>query len=318
MDDPEFDPMNSPDLQTSHQEPAEALRDALAREVERRTRGIEQCATAVPNLTLYRREAPSPPSNCMLEPSIALIVQGAKRAHLGDEAYDYDFRRFLVTSLDIPVMMQVVEASAARPYLGLTLKLDAGLLAGLMAQCRVPPASPPSRRGLLLGQTTPVLLDAFRRLLALLDETDAIAVVAPLVQEEIHYRLLMSDQGARLWQIASVGSQSHRIARAVDWLKTHYAEPLRIEALASHVQMSPSSFHHHFRLLTAMSPLRFQKWLRLNEARRLMLFERLDAASAAFRVGYESPSQFSREYARLFGAPPRRDIEELRRVSGDA
>ena len=141
-------------------------------------------------------------------------------------------------------------------------------------------------------------------------------MLAPLIEREIHYRLLMSNQAARLWQIASVGSQGHRIAKAIDWLKVNYMATLRIDDLASQVQMSPSSLHQHFRQLTAMSPLQYQKWLRLNEARRLMLNEDLDAASAAFEVGYESPSQFSREYTRLFGAPPKRDIEGLRRKAG--
>ena len=133
-----------------------------------------------------------------------------------------------------------------------------------------------------------------------------------LIEREIHYRLLKSDQAALLWQIASVGSQGHRVAKAIDWLKMNYTEALRIDDLAAHVQMSPSSLHQYFRQLTAMSPLQYQKWLRLNEARRLMLNENSDAASAAFEVGYESPSQFSREYTRLFGAPPKRDIEGLR------
>ena len=164
-----------------------------------------------------------------------------------------------------------------------------------------------------LGAVTPTLLESFKRLTDLLDEPDAIEVLAPLVQREIHYRLLTSDQAGRLRQLASVGSQSHLVARAIEWLKTNYASPLRIEDLADRVHMSPSSLHHHFRQLTAMSPLQYQKWLRLNEARRLMLTEGFDAASAAFEVGYESPSQFSREYARLFGAPPRRDVVSLRK-----
>ena len=167
--------------------------------------------------------------------------------------------------------------------------------------------------GIGLGSVTPVLLEAFKRMLDLLDDPGAIPVLAPLIEREIHYRLLKSDQAARLWQIASVGSQSHRVAKAIDWLKTNYTATLRIDDLASRVQMSTSSLHQHFRQLTAMSPLQYQKWLRLNEARRLMLNENLDAASAAFEVGYESPSQFSREYTRLFGTPPKRDIEGLRR-----
>lgn len=150
------------------------------------------------------------------------------------------------------------------------------------------------------------------RLIALLDEPAAIPVLAPLILREIQYRLLATDQALRLRQIASVGSQSHRVARAIDWLKVHYAKPLRIEDLAARVQMSISGLHHHSRHLTGMSPLQYQKWLRLNEARRLMLSDGAGAATAAFSVGYESPSQFSREYARLFGAPPRRDVAALK------
>ena len=163
-----------------------------------------------------------------------------------------------------------------------------------------------------IGAATTPLLSSFGRLLELLDEPDAIAVLAPLIQREIHYRLLMSDQAARLRQITSVDGQGYRIAKAIDWLKLNYATPLRVDDLASRVQMSTPTFHHHFRQLTAMSPLQYQKWLRLNEAKRLMLNEHLDVSSAAFKVGYESPSQFSREYSRLFGVPPKRNIEALR------
>ncbi len=158
------------------------------------------------------------------------------------------------------------------------------------------------------------LLTAFQRLVDLLDEPKDIPILAPVIQREIIYRLLVGDQGARLRQIASAGSQSHQISKAIDWLKGNFTQPLRIDDLATQVNMSTSTFHHHFRTLTAMSPLQYQKTLRLNEARRLMLAERLDAATAAFQVGYESPSQFSREYSRMFGAPPLRDIMELRQA----
>jgi AraC-like DNA-binding protein len=169
-----------------------------------------------------------------------------------------------------------------------------------------------------VGAVTRTLLEALKRLTDLLNEPDAIEVLAPMVRREIHYRLLTSQQSGRLRQIASVGSQSHVVARAIDWLKANYASPLRIEELARRVHMSPSSLHHHFRQLTAMSPLQYQKWLRLDEARRLMLNEGFDAARAAFEVGYESPSQFSREYSRQFGSPPRRDVVSLRsRASPD-
>jgi AraC-like DNA-binding protein len=169
-----------------------------------------------------------------------------------------------------------------------------------------------------LGTVTPTLLESFKRLTALLDEPEAIEVLAPLVQREIHYRLLTSDQAGRLRQIASVGSQSHLVARAIEWLKANYASPLRIEDLAERVHMSASNLHHHFRQLTAMTPLQYQKWLRLHEARRLMMNDGHDAATTAFEVGYESPSQFSREYARLFGVPPKRDVVSVRTKAAHA
>jgi transcriptional regulator GlxA family with amidase domain len=186
-----------------------------------------------------------------------------------------------------------------------------------MMEGRVPPPRvQTAERAMATGRVTWTLLSAFQRLVELLDEPEAIPAVAPLVQREILYRLLVGDQSDRLRQIGTVGSQSHQIGRAIEWLKAHFAKPLRIDELAGHVRMSASTFHHHFRALTAMSPLQYQKWLRLTEARRLMLAERLDASTAAFRVGYESVSQFSREYSRQFGAPPMRDIAALRQEAG--
>jgi AraC-like DNA-binding protein len=293
----------------------ERLRASLANSIAWRTEGSEQFASAIPNLTFYRRERATQPCACLVEPSVAIVVQGAKRMLLGDEAYAYDPRFFLITSLNLPATMEVIGASADQPYLGLALKLDSHVMTELMGQCELPAREPSAGRGMVLGNMTLPLLEAFQRLVRLLDDPDALPILAPLVQREIFYRLLMSEQGARLRQVASVGSQSHRIARAIDWLKARYAEPLSVDELAARVQMSTSSFHHHFRQLTAMSPLQYQKWLRLNEARRRMLTEDLDASSAAFEVGYESPSQFSREYSRAFGAPPRRDIQKLRGAS---
>jgi AraC-like DNA-binding protein len=199
------------------------------------------------------------------------------------------------------------------------LNLDLRLMAEIVAQAHLPPPRDAlTDRSMAVGAVTRTLLEALKRLTDLLNEPDAIEVLAPMVRREIHYRLLTSQQSGRLRQIASVGSQSHVVARAIDWLKANYASPLRIEELARRVHMSPSSLHHHFRQLTAMSPLQYQKWLRLDEARRLMLNEGFDAARAAFEVGYESPSQFSREYSRQFGSPPRRDVVSLRsRASPD-
>lgn len=290
------------------------LHGALARVIASRTVGNEDCATSIPALLFFRREAITQPCACLVEPSVVLVAQGTKQMLVGDEVYPYDLDRFLITSVDLPASSQVTDASPDKPCVGLVLKLDLRVIADLIAQGGLtPPGERAADRGMALGEITIPLLEAFKRLLDLLDDPAAIPVLSPLIQREIHYRLLMSDQAARLWQIVSAGSQSQRISKAIDWLKINYAQPLRIEELAGRIQMSPSSLHHHFRQLTAMSPLQYQKWLRLNEAKRLMLNEHLDAASAAFQVGYESPSQFSREYGRLFGAPPKRDIEGLLR-----
>ncbi|WP_430462726.1 AraC family transcriptional regulator N-terminal domain-containing protein [Thalassolituus sp. LLYu03] len=285
----------------------------LATIIEQATTGNEDRRTAIEPLVFFRREEQAPPCICMIEPSIVLVAQGAKRMWIGDEGFLYDPERFLITSLDLPANSEVVEASRESPCVGLALKLDMQMLAELIALGSLPP--PPVRadqHSVGLGTLTPDLLQPLERLLALLNEPDSIPVLAPLILREIHYRLLQSDQAARLWQIVAAGSQSQRVAKAIDWLKQNYSKPLRIDELAGRVQMSTSTLHHHFRKLTSMSPLQYQKWLRLNEAKRLMLNSALDATSAAFQVGYESPSQFSREYSRLFGLPPKRDIEGLR------
>lgn len=279
------------------------------------TAGQADSATPMPSLNFFRREIPTPPAVCLVEPSIVLVVQGEKQMLVGDEAYPYDVNRYLITSLDLPAHSEVITASPDRPCLGLVLKLDLRTVAELIAQGGLPlpqDHSPYKRIG--IGTVTPALLDPFKRMLDLLKEPSAIPILAPLIEREIHYRLLLSDQAARLWQIASIGSQGHRVAKAIEWLKAHYTLALRIEELAAHVQMSPSSLHQHFRKLTAMSPLQYQKWLRLNEARSLMLRKEVAAAEAGFKVGYESPSQFSRDYRRLFGAPPKRDIEGFRQM----
>lgn len=270
-------------------------------------------ATAIADLSVYRRNAPAPPTMCIVEPSIVLVVQGAKEMVIGSNVFPYDTTRFLVTSLKIPANSAVTVASDASPCLGLVFKLDLRTLAELIAHDgRLPVSGQSFRTSAGVGQLNPKLMESFARLIQLLEEPEAIPVLWPLLQREIHYRLLLSDQAPLLRHIASVGSKGHRIAKAIDWMKLNYAAPLRVEELASQVQMGLSTFHQHFRQLTAMSPLQYQKWLRLNEAKRLMLNEHLDAATAAFKVGYESPSQFSREYGRQFGTPPKRDIAELR------
>lgn len=288
---------------------------ALAESIARWTDQGDQLETAIPGLSLWRRDEPTEPTSGMYEPSICWAAQGAKRVVLGDDTYVYDAHHFLITSVDLPTVWQIIEASREKPCLGLVLKLDLREVSQLMVDSHLPPPrAQQSSRGMATGEVTLPLLTAFQRLLDLLDEPKDIPILAPLVRREITYRLLVGDQGARLRQMASAGSQSHQIARAIDWLKGNFTQPLRIDDLATQVNMSTSTFHHHFRALTAMSPLQYQKWLRLHEARRLMLTERLDVTNAAFQVGYESPSQFSREYNRLFGAPPLRDITSLRQL----
>ncbi len=287
--------------------------DALIQAIGSRVQAPGDYPMPIPGLGFYRREQPASPVVCMVEPCIVLVAQGAKQLWAGGEGYPYDTSRFLVTSLDIPANSEVLVASPERPCLGLTFKLDLRILAELIAQSELPPARERSvLKGVGIGTVTQGMLASFARLVALLDEPEAIAVLAPSIQREIHYRLLKSDQASRLRQICSVDGQGYRIAKAIDWLKLNYDVALRVDELAARVQMSAATFHHHFRQLTAMSPLQYQKWLRLNEARRLMLNEHQDVSSAAFKVGYESPSQFSREYSRLFGMPPKRDVAALR------
>lgn len=286
----------------------------LAEGIAHWTQHRDDYITPISNLYLYRRNEPTPAQVCLVEPSIVFVAQGAKQLVIGEQCYRYDATRFMVTALNLPGSSRVLEAQPGRPCLGLVYKLDLRTIAELATNSKLPaPADIKGEGVAAIGSMTPALAEPFQRLIALLHEPDALPVLAPLIEREIHYRLLLSDQSARLRQIAAVGSQSFRIARALEWLRLHYAQPLRVDELAAHVKMSASNLHLHFRQLTAMSPLQYQKWLRLNEARRLMLNEQFDAASAAFKVGYESPSQFSREYSRLFGAPPKRDIDTMRR-----
>ncbi len=291
-----------------------ALHQSMVEIIESHVSGTADWTTPIPNLNFFRRDEPAEPCMCLVEPSVVMVVQGAKQLVVGGDSYCYDRSRFLITSLDLPANSGVLTASPEKPCLGFWLKLDLRLLAELIAQGHLPPPKErATSKSVGLGEIIPAIMEPFSRLLGLLEEPEAIDIMAPLIQKEIHYRLLLSDQATLLRQIASVDSQGYRIAKAIDWLKVNYSSPLRIEELAARVQMSAPSFHHHFRQLTAKSPLQYQKWLRLNEAKRLMLNEHQDAASAAYQVGYESPSQFSREYSRLFGAPPKRDIGELRR-----
>jgi AraC-like DNA-binding protein len=303
-------------MKTSKRSEKEVALEALGGNIARLTEQGELHTTAIPGLSLFRRIEPTEPITGMYQPSICLVAQGAKRVKLGEEIFVYDAHHYLIASVHLPTVVQIIDASPEKPYLGLRLTFNLGEIAQLMADSQLPPPrTGQSSRGMATGEVTLPLLTAFSRLIDLLDEPQDIPILAPIIQREIIYRLLVGDQGARLRQIASTGSQSHQIARAIDWLKTNFSQPLSIEDLASQANMSGSTFHHHFRSMTALSPLQYQKQLRLQEARRLMLAEHLDAATAGFQVGYESPSQFSREYSRMFGSPPLRDITNLRQMA---
>ena len=295
--------------------PAPGARSSIVRRLlERAIDSSPHMPPEIPGLMLIRIDQPFLNTCSVYEPCVAVIVQGSKRVTLGDETLCYGEDRYLITSMDLPVRSAVVEASAERPYLGVALRLDWREIASLVLESPAAPAGAVARdsRAMTTGALTAPLLEAFDRLLALLDQPEHIPALAPLIKREIHYRLLTGEAGARLRQIATVDTQSHQVARAIASLNARFNEPLRVETLARESGMSLSTFHHHFKTLTAMSPLQYQKQLRLTEARRLMLSEGMEASTAAFRVGYESPSQFSREYRRSFGAPPSKDVADFR------
>lgn len=288
--------------------------DELARlvnAIERHAPEDGICLAAIPGLIIARLLQPGEPNTLVVDPSICIVAQGAKEVLLAGEVYRYDPAHSLIISIDLPISARVIEATPDLPCLAIRLSFDPTIVGDLLTHCPAPSPAP-TGRGLDVCPVEPRLLDALGRLVGLLDTPHDVATLAPLLLREITYRVLAGPQGARLRQIATVGAPGERIARAVQSLKDHFTDPLRVESLARDARMSLSGFHQHFKTVTGLSPIQYQKWLRLHEARRLMLGKGLDAAEAAFRVGYESPSQFSREYHRMFGAPPRRDVTSLK------
>lgn len=271
--------------------------------------------TGIPGLALYRLTELSAPFSSIYEPSVSLIIRGRKRVVVGAAVLDYDESNFLLTAVDLPTTVQILEASDAEPYYAALLRLDLECLRRLIVQHDVH-ASEPQRgeMAIAVGTATSGLFDALARLIGLMDTPQDIPFLAAHIHEEILYRLLSGEQGAYLRRIALSGTQTNRVAKAIAWLKQNYMAPLRVEQLAEIARMGVSTLHHHFRAMTAMSPLQYQKHLRLHHARELMLSEAADAATAAFRVGYESPTQFNREYRRMFGAPPMRHIKALQQL----
>ena len=291
----------------------EEKRVELADLIYRHTREDGTCATGVDALFMSRYSESSDFSPSLPQPALCILAQGRKEVRLADEYFAYDPLHYLVVSVSMPISGRVVEISPERPVLALRLDIDPMEISTLISEAG--PIGLPSRpagRGVYVEPIDQVMLDALLRLTRLLDSPRDIAMLAPLIRREILYRLLRSPLGYRLYEIATENSQTHRVSRAISWLNGNFQQPLRIDDLAREANLSVSTLHHRFKAMTAMSPLQYQKQLRLNEARRLMLCEGLDASAAGYRVGYESPSQFSREYSRQFGAPPVRDLARLR------
>jgi AraC-like DNA-binding protein len=289
------------------------LRSELASKIVSFMGSEENRATDIPGVTLHRRTAPTAPCSMTYEPSVTVIAQGRKRVDLGGSTFMYGDGQYLLTSVDLPIVSQIVEASEQSPCLAMSLKLEMPVIRELLSREEMHVAESPSDSpAMATGEATVEFLSACCRLVGLLSTPQDIPFLSGLIQREIIYRILRGPEGARLRAIATLGDQSHRTAKAIAWIRANYAKPLRVEDLAEIASMGVSTLHHHFRALTAMSPLQYQKQLRLQAARGLMLLNGLDAASAAFEVGYESTSQFNREYSRFFGQPPMRDIRTLR------
>ena len=298
---------------------ARRMQDGREELVERIARAIREDGAVEPleGLRLNRSSSPTGPVHSVSRPSFCVIAQGSKEVLLGADRYRYDPSRYLIAIAELPVVGQITEASKERPYLSLRFDLDPALVGSVMVEAGHPePRGHAAVRAFEVSPLDAGLLDAVVRLVGLLDApAEEARFLRPLVTREIVFRLLAGEQGDRLRQIAVLGGHSHRIARALERLRKDFDQPLRIEEIARELGMSVSGFHHHFRAVTAMSPLQFQKRMRLQEARRLMLGEDLDAASAGYRVGYSDASHFTREYKRLFGAPPMRDVERLREAA---
>lgn len=308
------------DTELSHEGPLgppDASRRELISRIGRHTPGDGEHRTALPNLTLFRWSTVANLECLVTRPSLIIAAQGSKRVVLSEHPFDYGQDHGLIISMQLPAMARVTEASPEKPYLCLVYELDLTRIADLMTNMRLPaPRTVPEGKAVSLCAVTAPLFDAALRLIRLLDEPAHIPMLAPLVERELLYRLLIGEQGMRLRHVTLAESQTYKISRAIDYLRRNYAQPLRIGTLAGEVNMSISSLHHHFKAATTMSPLQYQKQLRLHEARNLMMLQVSDVTSAAYSVGYESPSQFSRDYSRLFGAPPSRDMAIMRGAAG--
>jgi len=283
--------------------------------VERISRAMPEDGSleVFPGFFLARSSARMESMSSLHQPAFCFVAQGRKRALLGDEVFVYDPGNYLIYTVDLPLTFQVDEASSEKPYLGLRLDLDPTLVAAVVMESGIKIKNAPStEKAMDVGPVDADMLGAVLRLVRLVEKPENGRILAPLIIREVIYRLLISGQGGRLGHMLASEGDTRRISKAIGHLRQNLDQPLRIDDIARQLGMSVSGFHHHFKSVTAMSPLQFQKQIRLQEARRLMLGEDLDAASAGFRVGYDDPSYFSRDYKKQFGAPPQRDIANLR------
>ena len=291
------------------------IRDNREELVERIARAVREDGTleVFPGFRLSRMSGLTEPVRSVYQPSFCFVAQGSKRALLGEEVFRYDPEHYMIYTVDLPLTFQVEEASEERPYLGLQLDLEPALVASVIMESGIRvKKGDASTKAMNVSSVDADLLDGIVRLVRLVETPAERKVLAPLIIREIIYRLLIGGQGARLSHIVASGRDTRRISKAIGHLREHFDEQLKMEEIARELGMSVSGFHHHFKSVTSMSPLQFQKQMRLQEARRLMLGEELDAANAGHRVGYEDPAYFSRDYKKLFGAPPQRDIARLR------
>ena len=306
------------DSMNPQQAAGEAYREQANRDelIECIARAIREDGRVEPlkGLHLIRRSSPTEWVHSVSDLALCVIAQGSKEILLGDTRYRYDPAHYLLTTVELPIVSQVIEASQERPYLAFRLELDPALVGSVLVEAGHLSSSRSHAdvRAINVSPVDASLLDAVVRLVRLLDSPTEARFLAPLITREIVYRLLMGEQGDRLRHMAALGDHTYRIARAIERLRQDFDQPLRIDDIARELGMSVSGFHHHFKAVTALSPLQFQKQVRLQEARRLLLGEGLDAASAGYRVGYNDDSHFSREYKKLFGVPPIRDVERLR------
>ncbi|HWM80452.1 MAG TPA: AraC family transcriptional regulator [Pseudolabrys sp.] len=271
-------------------------------------------STAIDELTLVRHSRPTNPAHSLQRPALCIVVQGRKQVALGDSTYIYTPSHYLIASVAVPVLARVTQASTSQPYLCLRLALDPVVLAEMRMDSG-PPADTsdePPASGLNIGAMTPELIDAAARMMRLLDTPRDIPALAPLAIKEIYYRLLTGTLANTLRQVATAGSRLHQVSRAAAWIRNHYTQPVKIEKLAHIAGMSRSALHKHFKSVTEMSPLQYQKQMRLQEARKLLIADGINASEAGYRVGYTSATQFTREYSRMYGLPPARDAERLR------